>query len=205
MRIGTYYRFNFLKEHLPTIDINSILDVGGYDGYITHRIAARRKVLVDPQAKPTYKDINYKKENFFNFNTDEKFDLILALDVIEHIPPLDKKPFLDKIKSLLSKRGVAIFTFPDKKMKVFPAFVSNYVHKRWGHKYIDGMDYMLMKELWKGEDVLMMAFNLRWFCTLYFLMWITKCRWLLRFAAKKDQDIYGKANYYLVRMHRNGC
>ena len=57
---------------------------------------------------------NYQVINndFLSYPFKEKFDIIIACMVIEHIPDNKLKEFLNKIKSLLSENGTAIFFVP---------------------------------------------------------------------------------------------
>ena len=43
---------------------------------------------------------------------DERFDIILVHDVIEHIHPFRKRAFFHRVKSFLKKNGLAFFGFP---------------------------------------------------------------------------------------------
>ena len=92
----------------------------GY-GYLSY---ALHKSGFNVQAIDIAKDaINYARNNFgdyyFNMNindyskhTNEKFDLIIATEVIEHLE--DPNDFLDTCISLLKQEGNILLTTPDK-------------------------------------------------------------------------------------------
>lgn len=50
--------------------------------------------------------------DFLRHTFQEKFDIILIHDVIEHIAPLQKKEFIAKANHLLKENGVAFWGFP---------------------------------------------------------------------------------------------
>lgn len=110
---------------LKNYDINStILDFGCGTGVMSYNLAINgfNVTAIDLDLKPIQvlkENINYPQSIDFiegnildiQFN-DKKFDVIVALDVLEHIP-LDKLPlFLEKFKSLLNPNGVIIVSGP---------------------------------------------------------------------------------------------
>lgn len=115
---STYYPvYEFLKDK----DHLKILEVGCGYGYLSY---ALHKNGFNVQAIDIAKDaINYARKNFgdyyFNMNineyskqTDEKFDLIIATEVIEHLE--DPNIFLDTCLKLLKQEGNILLTTPDK-------------------------------------------------------------------------------------------
>ena len=56
-----------------------------------------------------YKAISYKKFNLHN----NKYDLIVAFDVLEHIPANNLTAFFKKISSLLNNQGFLFLRFPN--------------------------------------------------------------------------------------------
>jgi 2-polyprenyl-3-methyl-5-hydroxy-6-metoxy-1,4-benzoquinol methylase len=69
-------------------------------------------VEVNSAAIEHLKNIGIKvfEDSFFNYNSNEKFDVIMAWGVIEHIT--DPSLFLDKVYSLLSPSGIFVSEVP---------------------------------------------------------------------------------------------
>jgi len=115
---STYYPvYEFLKGKVHL----KILEVGCSYGYLSY---ALHKSGFNVQAIDIANDaINYARKNFgdyyFNMNindyskqTNEKFDLIIATEVIEHLE--EPNDFLDTCISLLKQEGNILLTTPDK-------------------------------------------------------------------------------------------
>ena len=115
---STYYPiYNYLKDKKNL----RILEVGCSYGYLSYAIRTRKFEIkaIDIAATP----IKFAKENFgdFFYNTDlneylkkynEKFDLIIATEVIEHID--NPSEFLNTCKELLMSGGKILLTTPNK-------------------------------------------------------------------------------------------
>src|SRR3989344_5422441 len=137
MRMGTFYRYNLLKRIgilNSFMKKEKVLDIGGFDGFTLSKLKALKRVLIDPDAKKYFLNIEYLKKDFFNYNfKNQKFDLILSLDVLEHIPKEKEVEYFSRIYSLLEKRGIAFITTPSKDIKTFPNFLRGFIGKKWGH------------------------------------------------------------------------
>ena len=112
------------KKLLVKIKSNniSILDIGGGTGCLLDnlksldsRIAYTRIVDIDSKSKKIALRNNHKYfcGKIENFNTDKKFDLIIMLNLIEHV----KSPtiILKKVKSMLKKNGKILIKTPNYK------------------------------------------------------------------------------------------
>lgn len=114
--IGRYYWETILSKFCKG---NKILDIGCAEGGLLSFFAEMgfqcfgldsNKTRVEfAQSKQT-ENIEFFNAKIENFNCDEKFDLILMLDVIEHVE--NKKKALLNIKKNLNESGIFLLTFP---------------------------------------------------------------------------------------------
>lgn len=150
MRLGTCYRYLVSRKLCLPLSGNKILDIGCYDGFLLSHIDAADKFGIDVDVLKKYPDIQYIEGDFMRYNfKNEKFDRIFAFDVLEHVK--EDKIFLEKIIQLLSIEGIVILSTPSENIKIFPAFLQNWVDKRWGHIYRRGYTPHKIKGL--AEDV----------------------------------------------------
>lgn len=118
---------NFFRYMLPVINkINPkrILDIGSGAGTLSLLLASQghKVVGIDFSEEAIKKSIQSAKYlnlqsrvdflnyDFLNYISNKQFDLILCLEVIEHI--LDEKKFLKKIRKMLIHNGLIIFSTP---------------------------------------------------------------------------------------------
>ena len=137
MRLGTYYRYRLLgflglwNEVRATDDV---LDVGGFDGYVLSNLDCRTKMLVDPDVQPAFDGIEYVRADFLAHDFgNRRFDRILSLDVIEHIPAGTEHRYFDRIAALLRNGATAYVTTPSSDIRVFPNFLRGWVAHKWAH------------------------------------------------------------------------
>jgi hypothetical protein len=87
-----YYRLKTLADHLlgmfPDSDF-SVLDVGGGDGSLCLFVPGARYVLAEPA-------VNGISGTTLPFK-DRSFDVVVACHVLEHIPPAERRRFLDEL------------------------------------------------------------------------------------------------------------
>lgn len=137
MRLGTYYRYQllgFLGLWSEVRAVDDVLDVGGLDGYVLSKLECRSKMLVDPDARPTFEGIEYVKADFLAHDfAGRQFDRILSLDVIEHVPSGTEQLFINRIVELLRNGATAYVTTPSSDIRVFPNFLRGWVARKWAH------------------------------------------------------------------------
>lgn len=102
----------------------SIIDVGCGTGYGTYELSTKAKKIVGVDISP--EAIDYANENYYNhnlsyichdskqMNLEEKFELAVSFEVIEHIDSVEM--YLESIKKCLSPEGIFIVSTPNKKM-----------------------------------------------------------------------------------------
>lgn len=115
-KIGDYYFQHFVAPHKKA---GKILDIGCAEGGV---LAAFEKEgfdctglefsskRIEFAAEKSSSQVKFIEANIEEFSSAEQFDVILILDVIEH---LDKKlQALQNIKLMLSREGIVVVSFP---------------------------------------------------------------------------------------------
>lgn len=145
MRPGTLLRWFALKNILR-FEIKHgavVLDIGGYDGYISYnlkKLVPKVKIAVVDVDKSGLESARERGLSTLYASTlelaimDNKIDVVLCLDLIEHIQDDDK--LIKEISRILKKNGKLILTTPMQDGVSFP-FLSkervDSVNKSWGH------------------------------------------------------------------------
>jgi len=164
MRPGTLLRWHALKSILKSEirDGSIIFDIGGYDGFISHNLG---KLL--PNSVITVVDVDCsglqiaKKHGLKTLCSsalelpvkDNSIDVILCLDLMEHIKDDDK--LIQEIFRTLKKNGKVILTTPVENGDLFP-FISKQrmeaIHKGWGHMR-KGYSFEKIKSLFQNSGL----------------------------------------------------
>jgi 2-polyprenyl-3-methyl-5-hydroxy-6-metoxy-1,4-benzoquinol methylase len=173
MRLGTYYRYIIVHAIKLPLTGRKILDIGGYDGFLLSTINGEKKTLIDISPHNQYSNIQYIKDDFLAFDfKDDRFDLICAFDVIEHIQ--QDNDFLEKIINLLAPGGIALLSTPSEKIRIFPCVLQSWVDKKWGHIYRRGYSIQKLHEMIaeiRNQNQLnfeIVEWNAPWFRFFYF-------------------------------------
>ncbi|MBS1774139.1 MAG: class I SAM-dependent methyltransferase [Bacteroidetes bacterium] len=126
--------FRKILNGLPGNDLK-LLDVGGGNGWllnviksITNRVGFTQVVDLDPDAEKLANDNGhaYFCGRIEDFNTDQKFDFALLLNLIEHVK--DPLAVLQKIENILTPTGIVLIKTPN--YDALDARV--FRHKNWG-------------------------------------------------------------------------
>jgi len=135
------YKNNFAAfllhaRHIKTYEIISpfcinkkVLDIGCFIGYGESIISPQANLIVaidsDAEAiKFARENRNLPNVEFLNIEAkklpykDFSFDVIIASQVIEHIPPEEINEFLSEVKRLLVDRGIFIVVTPNRKFRL---------------------------------------------------------------------------------------
>jgi hypothetical protein len=214
MRLGTYYRYRLLEflglwSEFRVAD--DVLDVGGFDGYVLSHLDCRSKMLVDPDAVLIFGGIEYVKADFLNHDFgNRRFDRVLSLDVIEHIPAGTEHDYFVRIASLLRDGGAAYVTTPSSDIRVFPNFLRGWVARKWAHyKCFGYSENELMAFLQNtGLDCELVQLNasayLSWYLPVRALQGLLPARLmnhiLTRLAAFDARHPQGTNGYFLLRL-----
>ncbi len=189
MRLGTYYRYGILRKlaldnKISTQD--SWLDIGCHDGFILESIYSKRRVGIDIEPKKRGEiEIVKASVEYLPFK-DGVFQVITALDIIEHI----KKDFnlIFGVERKLAKNGLFILTTPHKDARILPAVLEGWlIFKRWGH-IRRGYDIKILKRLFKGPWILKF---LHWNTDVLYLIYFP-LQLLWRFIPKFAKEIINK-------------
>ena len=102
-----------------SISVESCLDIGcngGYYSAIFGDIGAKVDA-VDPhlcyESVISHQNVVYHKVDFLEWDSDKKYDVILAFEVYEHIPPENREKFIEKIRHSLNRGGIILFSGPN--------------------------------------------------------------------------------------------
>jgi len=116
---------------IDTLDFSDVLDIGCAQGHYSIRIAKNylksfvigidineTKIKTAKQTSTLFNIRNtlFKKTDLIEYNTHNKFDLVLLLQVLEHLKE-DLKA-LKKIRGLIKKNGFLIITVPNKNSEI---------------------------------------------------------------------------------------
>lgn len=116
VQIGNYYLQHFVKPHTKG---KKVFDIGCGEGGVLIPFAKAGYECTGLEFSPDRvgyarkkdsSDIKFIQGNIEEFSYDEKFDVILMLDVIEHLD--NKLAALENIKRLLLPAGIVIISFP---------------------------------------------------------------------------------------------
>jgi len=117
-----YSPLYFLKIVFPLLSSvgikknTSILDIGSGNGlysYIFHKKLNCRVLEIEPNLDNVFYKSDRANVDFMNFRTKKKFDNILLIDVLEHLPKEDLKKIFKKIRSLMHKNTNLIIKVPN--------------------------------------------------------------------------------------------
>ncbi|MCZ6602195.1 MAG: methyltransferase domain-containing protein [Planctomycetota bacterium] len=132
MRLGSFYRTETLgRLGFTPPPRSSVLDVGCHDGVVAYRSGGGLRVGVDIQPQRRY-PIHYVRGDGtrlpFRSNS---FDWVFALEVIEHVRR--REELIASALRVLRPGGTLLISVPHLGMRVFPAFLTGWLHVRWGH------------------------------------------------------------------------
>jgi SAM-dependent methyltransferase len=121
-RLKEYLDKRFFQRLLSKLSSNSlsVLDVGGGTGWLLDiiraadpRVSFTQVVDIDQNAGKTARENghNYFQGTVEHFNSPQKFDLILVLNLIEHVD--DPRGVLTHLKRMLSDEGAIVIKTPN--------------------------------------------------------------------------------------------
>lgn len=119
------------KKIIVSLGVNSVLDVGCGEGRFLGLLGDEidRKVGVDLSeraigfAKAFHPEIEFFTRNISE--TEEKFDIVTAIEVLEHIPDEDVTDFFNKLAARTKERGKILVSVPT---TVKPVSAKHYRH-----------------------------------------------------------------------------
>lgn len=126
-----------LEKFIPLESIcgKSVLEIGCSNGLLLSHFAAHGASCVGvepgPQAEACSQrpGIKVLRSYFENADTDEKFDFIYAINVLEHVSDLDR--FLEKLGQVLKPGGTFIAAIPDSDLEMSAVTPNLFVHEHY--------------------------------------------------------------------------
>lgn len=130
-------RYKFVAKMMEGFD--RVLEMGCGDGFYD-RIVAQAVghltacdidplLIEDALARPTQGwDIEYCIHDALSGPTDDRFDGVYSLDVLEHIPPEDEETFLSNLAACLHPHGVAVVGSPSLESQAHASEISRRGH-----------------------------------------------------------------------------
>lgn len=160
MRPGTLLRWHSLKNILKheIKDGSTILDIGGYDGYISYHLKKIFPNLVITVVDTDELGLGLAKNRGLNVICasalelpikDKELDIVFCFDLIEHIK--EDLKLLKELSRVLKDNGKIILTTPMKDGVSFPMLnkkKNEIINKNWGHVR-KGYSLGQIKELFK--------------------------------------------------------
>lgn len=145
MRPGTLLRWHSLKNILKNEikGSSTILDIGGYDGYISYRLKKIFPNLIITVVDTDERGLELAKNRGLNIICtsalelpikDKEFDIVFCFDLIEHIK--EDLKLLRELSRVLNDDGKIILTTPMKDGVSFPMLnkkKNEIINKNWGH------------------------------------------------------------------------
>jgi len=139
---------------LEKLDFESVFEVGCGWGRITKLIQDNFNVKtyhacdVSPNRTKLVKLESVINEPFQSIKFDRKYDLVIAVEVLMHIPPIEIKSFIEKMYDISDKHIVTLDYYPKgESFTLFDPF--NFIHEypelfkgRVNHKYISELQSM---------------------------------------------------------------
>ena len=101
-----------IQEYGKKENFKKVLDIGGKNGKYTSKISEELTVL-DLNPQKISSNIEYIKADILEFDTAEKYDLIVCSAVLEHFKREDGLKVVKKINYYLEKDGLAFITCPN--------------------------------------------------------------------------------------------
>jgi len=111
---GGYGTCNIIEKYLKG---ESLLDIGCGDGYLLNKTRYKFKFSMGLEMSKIAtklclsKGLNVLSKKIEDFNTSQRFDSIVATDVLEHVEDINS--VCRKVKSLLSENGVFVVVLPN--------------------------------------------------------------------------------------------
>jgi len=136
-RLGTYYRSNLLRCLGQDKGEGRILDIGGFDGYWAASVDGGIAYSLDIDTHARFDGVRYIRGNGQALPfSDGTFDVVFALDVIEHVP--DEGRVIAEAVRVLRSGGRLVLTTPSEDIRIFPGFLQPWADRRWGHDRLPG-------------------------------------------------------------------
>lgn len=102
--IKYYKKCNELIERIAMDNQSkSIIDIGGWNGFFVKNTPIEKKVCLDKRIrkdKKPVKEVEFINADFIKWKTEEKYDIVLCMQVLEHLEDNQIFLFIEKLFSL---------------------------------------------------------------------------------------------------------
>jgi SAM-dependent methyltransferase len=158
-------RLEILGETIPA-GSGSALDVGCNDGTITQLVADKgyRPVGVDIDAEVVttgrrlHPDLDLRVGSLETVKDAAPFRLVTCLEVLEHIPSSDRRPFLEQLTGLVDRQATLVVSTPGR-YSLYSLY-DRVASRARGHRRYDWWDPSHVDVMsWRGLRVLLRAFD----------------------------------------------
>ena len=141
---------------------------------------------------------------------DDAFHHVLSIDVIEHVP--DEQVFVSELYRVTRPGGRITLSMPNKNLRMFPPFITNWVSKKWGHYNCNGYtEDEIRSFVPNGASIKTLHVREFWMRLLYFplrIFWAFNSRltrWLLKYALKLEKRTFkGEHGRLVVTIAKQG-
>jgi len=128
MTFVNWYRYFFIVREVVDLKLKSILEIGPGEETVKHVLAPYVEKYetfdINSKLKPNYiGDVRDFKPELQN-----KFDCVIAADILEHIPFEDETKTLKNLHSYLQPDGRALITVPHRVWYIFGIWWLSYRH-----------------------------------------------------------------------------
>lgn len=168
MRSGTMYRTELLARIGVQASGDRVLDIGSFDNYWLSRQGGRLRVGVDLDVRSNPPCHAMRGDGLNLPFPDGSFDSVFAFDVIEHVE--DDRQFVAELVRVVRPGGSIAITTPNADLRIFPAFLTRWAHRRWGHDRCTGYKAERLQELFNeagARGVEIRELRTRTFLSLY--------------------------------------
>ena len=159
-----YLRWLATLRHIETIlsmngNIRTALDIGCNKGQYSAALGERNIITdgIDPQIGECIlirqKNVTYSPSDFFDWNPGRKYDLILSLEILEHVA--HRHRFMKRIGTLLNDGGILLLSGPNGRSPLYKAWylkdqITGVKETNW--HYLMSVDYYNDLLFWHGFE-----------------------------------------------------
>lgn len=208
MRPGSHYRALIAPRLGIAASGPRVLDAGSGDAALLARLSAPLRVALDPVSFAPPRGITMVQGDATRAPfVRGSFDTILALDVVEHVA--GDAALVGELLRLLAPGGTLWVSVPARCHRVFPGFLTPWLHRRWGHRR-PGYDLGALLALFPaGLAIEVHRWDEPWYRALYLplrvLTWLAPPlapAALGAVAAADARTAEGDRGHYFVRVQR---
>jgi 2-polyprenyl-3-methyl-5-hydroxy-6-metoxy-1,4-benzoquinol methylase len=151
--ISYFSVISIIKKIIKKISPKTILDFGCGDGKLIYELKNQDTELtgIDLSKKAiSFAKIFSPKEKFIaedinNYKPKEKFNMIISIETLEHIPPDQLKNIIKNLNRLVKENGYLIITVPSKNVRLFKKHYQHFDTKTM-QNYLEGQ-FKIVKTL----------------------------------------------------------